>query len=143
MAEAGSWTLEFPYRRSLGPVIGAFFTGLRDRKVVGSVTKDGRVIVPPLEYDPDTGERVRDELVDVAETGEVTGWAWVSEPMRKHPLQEPFAWALVKLDGADTALLHALAAPRDAVKNGLRVQIRWKAERQGHITDIECFEPAS
>lgn len=143
MAEAGSWTLEFPYRRSLGPVIGAFLTGLRDKKVVGSVTKDGRVIVPPLEYDPETGERVREDLVDVAETGEVTGWAWVAEPMRKHPLQEPFAWALVKLDGADTSILHALSAPRERVGNGLRVQIRWREERQGHITDIECFEPAS
>ena len=140
MAEAGSWTLEFPYRRSLGPVIGAFFTGLRDKKVVGSVTNDGRVIVPPLEYDPETGERVRDELVDVAETGEVTGWTWVAQPMRKHPLQQPFAWALVKLDGADTSILHALDASRGDVRNGLRVQIRWKDERQGHITDIECFE---
>jgi uncharacterized OB-fold protein len=61
--------------------------------------------------------------------------------MLKHPLQTPFAWALVKLDGADTALLHALDAPRDQVQKGLRVQIRWREQRQGHITDIECFEP--
>ncbi len=142
MAEPGSWTLEFPYRRSLGPVIGAFFTGLRDQKVLGSVTKGGRVLCPPLEYDPETGESVKDGLVDIEPTGEVQEWAWVGEPMRKHPLETPFAWALVKLDGADTALLHALDAPRDAVKKGLRVQIRWREERQGHITDIECFEPA-
>jgi uncharacterized OB-fold protein len=143
MAEPGSWTLEFPYRRSLGPVVGAFFTALRDGKIVGSVTTDGRVIVPPLEYDPETGEAVKDELVDVAQTGEVREWAWVTEPMRKHPLSKPFAWALVKLDGADTALLHALDAPHDDVKKGLRVQVRWRDERQGHITDIECFEPVS
>ena len=73
MAEPGSWTLEFPYRRSLGPVVGAFFTGLRDGKVLGSVTKDGRVLVPPLEYDPETGESVEDELVDVAPTGDGPG----------------------------------------------------------------------
>jgi uncharacterized OB-fold protein len=138
---AGSWTLEFPYRRSLGPVVGAFFTGLRDAKVLGAKTKEGKVLVPPLEYDPETGESVQDELIEVAETGTVTGWAWVTEPMRKHPLQKPFAWALVQMDGADTSLLHALDAPRESVANGLKVKVRWREERKGHITDIECFEP--
>lgn len=142
MADAGSWTLEFPYRRSLGPVIGAFFTGLRDGKVLGSRTKAGRVLCPPLEYDPDTGEAVQDGLVDIRPTGEVQEFAWVPEPMRKHPLQTPFAWALVKLDGADTSLLHVLDAPREQLRRGMRVQIRWREEREGHITDIECFEPA-
>ena len=50
-----TWTLEFPYRRSVGPVIGAFLTGLRDHKVVGVRTAGGRVLVPPFEYDPETG----------------------------------------------------------------------------------------
>ena len=143
MAEPGSWTLEFPYRRSLGPVVGGFFTGLRDAKILGSRTRDGRVLVPPLEYDPDSGESVQDGLVDVAETGTVRTFAWVTEPMRKHPLDRPFAWALVQLDGADTTMLHALdAGSRDAVSNGMRVRVRWREERMGHITDIECFEPA-
>lgn len=140
MAAEASWTLEFPYRRSLGPVVGGFFTGLRDGKVLGSRTRDGRVLVPPLEYDPETGESVQDGLVEVAETGVVTGWAWVTEPMRKHPLDHAFAWALVKLDGADSSLLHALDAPREAVSTGARVRIRWAGERKGHITDIACFE---
>jgi len=140
---ADTWTLEFPYRRSLGPVIGAFFTNLRDRRVVGTRTKQGRVLVPPLEYDPDTGEAVEMGFVDVADSGVVEHFSWVDEPLRKHPLQQPFAWALVKLDGADTSLLHALDAPRDSISNGMRVKIRWREERQGHITDIECFEPAS
>jgi uncharacterized OB-fold protein len=142
VAEPGSWTLQFPYRRSLGPVVGGFFTGLRDAKVLGSRTRDGRVLCPPLEYDPDSGDAVEDELVELADHGVVTGWAWVSEPMRKHPLDHPFAWALVQIDGADTSLLHALDAPRDVVRDGLAVKVRWREERTGHITDIECFEPA-
>ena len=143
MAEA-SWTLEFPYRRSLGPVVGGFLSGLRDKKVLGSKTSDGRVLVPPLEYDPETGDTVSEELVDVADTGTVELATWVDEPMRKHPLQQPFAWALVKLDGADTTFLHALDASREAAVAGTRVKIRWRSddERKGHITDIECFEPA-
>jgi uncharacterized OB-fold protein len=133
--------MELPYRRSVGPVVGAFLTGLRDQKIVGSRTSGGRVICPPLEYDPDTGEAV-DEIVELSDTGTVRSWAWVSEPLRKHPLDRPFAWALVQIDGADTTLLHALDAPSpDAVSTGLRVRARWKNERVGHITDIECFEP--
>jgi uncharacterized OB-fold protein len=140
---ANSWTLEFPYRRSLGPVVGAFLSGLREQKVVGTKTRSGKVLVPPLEYDPETGEAVTDGFVDIATTGTVQTAAWVAEPQRKHPLQKPFAWALVKLDGADTAFLHALDAPREKAVAGARVQIRWKDERQGHITDIECFELAT
>jgi uncharacterized OB-fold protein len=81
------------------------------------------------------------ELVPVGTAGVVRTWAWVPEPLRNHPLDRPFAWALVQLDGADTSLLHALDVPSmDAVSTGMRVQIRWRAERQGHMSDIECFE---
>ncbi|MBA4863192.1 OB-fold domain-containing protein [Streptomyces sp. PSKA54] len=133
--------LEFPFTRSLGPVQSAFLTGLRERVVLGVKTADGRTLVPPVEYDPVTAEEIRD-LVEVAPTGTVTTWAWNPAPRRGQPLQDPFAWVLVKLDGADTALLHALDAPGlDAVHTGMRVRIRWAAERSGAITDIACFEP--
>ncbi|MER6355273.1 OB-fold domain-containing protein [Streptomyces sp. NPDC001634] len=132
--------VEFPFTRSLGPVQGAFLTGLRECVVLGVKTGDGRTLVPPVEYDPVTAEEIRD-LVEVAPTGTVTTWAWNHEPRRGQPLSTPFAWVLVRLDGADTALLHALDAPGpDAVRTGMRVHIRWAAERTGAITDIACFE---
>ncbi len=134
-------TLELPYRRSTGPVVGAFLGGLRDRQVLGSRTAGGRVIVPPLEYDPETGDVV-DELVEVGSAGVVTSWAWVAEPLRNHPLDRPFAWVMVQLDGADTSLVHALDTGRaDAVSTGMRVRIRWAEASEGHILDIACFEP--
>lgn len=133
--------VEFPFTRSLGPVQSAFLTGLREGVVLGVKTGDGRVLVPPVEYDPTTAEELRD-LVEVAPTGTVTTWAWNHEPRRGQPLATPFAWALVRLDGSDTALLHALDAPGpDAVRSGMRVRVRWAAERSGAITDIACFEP--
>ncbi|MDX3639812.1 Zn-ribbon domain-containing OB-fold protein [Streptomyces sp. MB09-02B] len=134
-------TVEFPFTRSVGPVQSAFLTGLRERVVLGVRTDDGRVLVPPVEYDPVTAEEIRD-LVEVAPTGTVTTWAWNHEPRRGQPLDTPFAWVLVKLDGADTALLHALDAPGpDDVRTGMRVRVRWAEERSGAITDIACFEP--
>ncbi|WP_392756411.1 Zn-ribbon domain-containing OB-fold protein [Streptomyces sp. LN590] len=133
--------VEFPFTRSLGPVQSAFLTGLRERTVLGVRTGDGRVLVPPVEYDPVTAEELR-ELAEVATTGTVTTWAWNPAPRRDQPLATPFAWVLVKLDGADTALLHVLDAPGpEAVNTGMRVRIRWAPQRTGAITDIACFEP--
>lgn len=136
-----TWKLEFPYKRSVGPVIGAFLAGLRDRTVLGAPTPSGRVLVPPLEYDPDTGDPTG-ELREVGQSGVVEGYAWVPDPPANAPLDRPFAYALVRLDGADTAMLHALdAGSPAAIEPGMRVKVRWRAETTGHITDIECFEP--
>jgi uncharacterized OB-fold protein len=133
-----TWKLEFPYRRSVGPVIGAFLTGLRDGKVVGIKTAAGRVICPPLEYDPETGHGIGvDALVDLPDTGVVTDWAHVSAPTGRQPVTGPLTWALIKIDGADTALLHIVDGEAE---RGAKVRARWADERKGHITDIECFE---
>lgn len=137
-------TLEFPggYTRSTGPVIGRFLTDLRDRRLSGVRTRAGRVLVPPLEYDPATGEAVTDEWTEVGPAGTVTTAAWVARPRPEHPLDRPFAWALIRLDGADTALLHALDTGSErTARPGLRVRPVWRAERRGEITDIACFAP--
>jgi len=48
----------------------------------------------------------------------------------------------VTLDGADVPFLHALDVVSPAeVSTGMRVRVRWAAERVGAITDIACFEP--
>lgn len=133
--------VEYAYRRSVGAVLGRFFTELRQRKLVGSRTRGGRVLVPPCEYDPDTGEAVS-EIVDVGPGGVVTSWAWVHAPSAKHPLPRAFAWALVKLDGADTSMLHAVDAGSEAkMRTGMRVKPRWREQPVGEIRDIECFVP--
>jgi uncharacterized OB-fold protein len=134
-------TVAFDYTRSTGPVIGRFLTGLRDGVVVGGRTSEGRVVVPPPEFDPVTHEPVTD-FVEVGPGGTVTSWSWVSEPVAAQPFDRPFAFALVTLDGADTPLLHALdVGSPDEVSTGMRVQVRWADDRVGAITDIACFEP--
>jgi uncharacterized OB-fold protein len=136
--------LEYPYTRSVGPVIGRFLAGLRDGRIEGVRAADGRVLVPPTEYDPDTGDAVTHEWVEVGPGGEVTTWAWLDEPRSNNPLARAFAWALIKLDGADTALLHCVdAGSADAMRTGMRVTARFRDEREGLITDIECFEAES
>jgi uncharacterized OB-fold protein len=135
--------MEFPYTRSTGPMVGAFLTGLRDKRVLGVKDSTGRVVVPPPEYDAVTAATLpADDLIEVGSEGVVTSWSWNPKPRLGQPFEQPFAWALVQLDGADTGLLHALDAPRESIRTGMRVRIRWAAEPVGFINDIQCFEPA-
>jgi hypothetical protein len=135
--------LQFDYTRSLGPVLSRFMTGLVEGRLVGVRVSDGRVFVPPVEYDPVTHSQVTN-FVDVADVGTVVSWSWAGQPVEGQPFDRPFAWVLVRLDGADTCLLHALdAAEPGDVRTGMRVAVRWRpaTERVGNIADIVCFEP--
>ncbi|MCV7021210.1 Zn-ribbon domain-containing OB-fold protein [Mycolicibacterium aichiense] len=131
--------LSFDYTRSVGPLLGQFFTALRERRILGVRGSDGRVLVPPAEYDPVTYAPLT-EVVPVAGVGTVESWTWQSHPLEGQPLDKPFAWALIKLDGADTTLLHAVAADSpDAISTGTRVHAHWIDEPVGAITDIAYF----
>ncbi|OBJ56382.1 Zn-ribbon domain-containing OB-fold protein [Mycobacterium sp. 1423905.2] len=132
-------TLSFDYTRSVGPTLGKFFTALRDRHILGVRGTDGRVHVPPPEYDPVTYEPLG-EMVPVSSVGTVVSWTWQPEPLEGQPLDRPFAWALIKLDGADTPLMHAVdAGTPEAIKTGTRVHVHWADETVGAITDIAYF----
>jgi uncharacterized protein len=133
----------FDYTRSLGPVLSQFMTALAGRRILGARGADGRVHAPPFEYDPDTGEPPCD-LVEVGPGGTVLSWTWAPEPLDGQPLAHPFGWALIRLDGADTAMLHAVdAGSAAALHTGLRVRPRWAATPAGSIHDIVCFEPGA
>ena len=133
--------IAFDYTRSLGPVLGQFMTALRERRVLGARGADGTVHCPPFEYDPVT-YRPPAELVTVGPAGTVLTWTWLDRPLTGQPLGRPFGWALIRLDGADTAMLHAVdAGSAAAMRTGMRVRPRWADERVGSIRDIACFEP--
>lgn len=138
-----AFELGFTYTRSTGPVVGRFLTELRDRQIVGIRGSDGQVIVPPMEYDPVTAAAL-DEFVPVGQRGVVTTWSWVKYPREKHLLDHPFAWAMIKLEGADVPMLHMVdAGDESLMKTGMTVEVRWADEPRGHITDIACFVPCA
>lgn len=134
-------TIGYDFQRTTGPVIGAFFTALREHRMLGVKDTGGRVVCPPVEYDPETGAPLT-EMVEVGTEGTVTTWSWVSNLRDGQPLPRPHALALVRLDGADTAMLHAVdAGSPDNIEVGTRVRVRWRDESVGGIRDIACFEP--
>lgn len=128
--------LEYPYTRSTGPYIGPFLTGVRDGKLLANEV-GGLVCCPPLEYDPDTGAPAPTEFREVGPGGTVLGYTWIAEPTAKHPFQHAFAFALIKLDGADMPMVHAVdAGSPDAMSVRMRVAAQYRTKRAGAITDV-------
>jgi uncharacterized OB-fold protein len=115
---------------------------LRDQKKIWGQRVSGLgVVVPPHGYSEFDGSEGGD-WVEVAPTGTVTACTLVEEPIADlHPSDRPFAFILVKLDGADTALAHFVTTHPDQVEVGSRVEAVWAADdaRTGSIRDISCF----
>lgn len=134
-------TITFPYRRSLGPLLSAFMTALTERRILG-IRHGDQVLVPPMEWDPATGAALANDLVEVGPAGTVESWTWVPSPTEQHPLEHAFGFAMIRLDGASTPLLHAVdAGSAEAMAEGMRVAPRWRGTRVGRINDIVCFVP--
>ena len=133
-------TMEFPYKHSTGETIGRFLAGLQQQqKIWGQRVAGQGVVVPPLGYSEiDASEG--GEWVEVKPTGTVTAVAGVQKPLAQlHPSDGPFAFVLVKLDGADTALAHIVVDGHERVQVGSRVEAVWAEERTGTIRDIARF----
>ena len=133
-------TMEFPYKHSTGETIGRFLAGLKDQqKIWGQRVAGQGVVVPPIGYSElDASEG--GAWVEVKPTGTVTAVAGVATPLEQlHPSDRPFAFVLVKLDGADTALAHIVVDGHEQVKVGSRVEAVWADERTGTIRDIARF----
>ncbi len=101
-------------------------TALTEKRILG-IRNGDEVLVPPMEWDPATGAELAHDFVEVGPAGTVESWTWVPEPSEQHPLDRPFAFAFIRLDGATTPLLHAVdAGSPDAISDGVRVAPRWQ-----------------
>jgi len=132
--------MEFPYKHSTGETIGRFLAGLKEQQTIWGQRVAGQgVVVPPLGYS-EVDASGGGEWVAVKSTGTVTAVAGVKTPLAElHPSDSPFAFVLVKLDGADTALAHIVTDGHESVKVGARVEAVWATERTGTIRDIARF----
>ena len=135
-------TSEFPYKHSTGETIGRFLAGLKEQKRIWGQRVAGLgVAVPPLGYSEADGSE-GGAWVEVQPTGVVTAVAVVHDGVPGlHPYDPPFAFVLVKLDGADTAMAHVVRDGLDRLRVGSRVEAVWRPddERVGSIRDIACF----
>jgi uncharacterized OB-fold protein len=134
--------MEFPYKHSTGSTVGRFLAGLKEQKMIWGQRVSGQgVVVPPVGYSEVDGSEAG-EWVAVKDSGVVTAVAIVHHPIEGlHPSSAPFAFVLVRLDGADTALAHIVRDHLDKLKVGVRVRAVWvpNDQRTGTIRDIDCF----
>lgn len=130
-----------PYHWWVGEVGSRFLIALRDEeKILGSrCAACNTVYVPPRK---NCGRCFvdLDDWVEVGNEGVVTAHTIVRFEYPLQPVKPPFAYAIVKLDGADVGLVHIVKENLDALKNGVRVKAVFRKERTGHILDIDSFE---
>ncbi len=130
-----------PYSWWVGDTGSRFLMSLRDdRKILGTKCPScGTVFVPPRR---NCGRCFVDieEWVDVAAEGVIEAHTIVHYAYPVQPVKPPFAYALIKLDGADVGFLHLITKDLDKIQNGLRVKANFKEERTGSILDIDSFE---
>ncbi len=136
--------ISVPYTWWVGEVGSRFLIALRDeQKILGTRCRScDRVYVPPRR---NCGRCFvdMDDWVEVGTEGVVTAHTLVRFEYPLQPVKAPFAYAIIKLDGADVGLLHLIKEDLDALKNGVRVRAVFKEERSGHILDIDCFKIVS
>lgn len=133
---------EFVYKHSTGDTVGRFLAGLKEQKKIWGQRVAGLgVAVPPVGYSEADGSPAG-EWVAVAPRGTVSAVARVFHPIAGlHPTDLPFAFVLVKLEGADTGLAHIVVDDLEKLFVGSRVEAVWKSddERVGSIRDIAHF----
>ena len=131
--------LAYKYKRSNGPIMSKFFEALAEHKILGTQSSSGKVFSPAAEFDPETHEALSN-FKDVGPGGIVETFSWIENPQKHHLLKKPFAFALIKLDGADTAMLHMITdCNEDDLKIGSRVTAAWSDTKEERITDIQYF----
>lgn len=121
------------FRYAAGKAASRFLAALRDEgRIYGTrCSQCGRVLVPARSFCPRCGVDT-DEWVEVGPGGTLTAFT----------ARDGQVFGLVRLDGADTDLVHLLGESEPgAWRVGMRVEAAFARERQGHILDIACFKP--
>ena len=82
------------------------------------------------------------EWVELSGEGEVVTFTIVREGTNVTLMDPPFAYAIIRLDGAGTNFLHALGeVDVEKVEEGMRVKAVFSEKRVGLPTDIAYFKP--
>ena len=135
--------IKVPYTWQAGETASHYLTRLRDeKKILGKhCPKCDKVLVPPRKNCPfcsgPTGK-----WVELSGKGSVDTYTVVRKDLALQPMKAPFAYAVIRLDGADTGFLHLLGEvdPRN-VEEGMRVEAVFAEERKGSPLDIAYFRP--
>ena len=131
--------IKIPYSWQAGETASYFFTQLRDEKKLWGkkCPRCQKVLMPPRKNCPFCFE-ITGDWVEVKDEGTVETYTVVRRDTNIQPLQAPFAYAVIKLDGADTGLTHLLSeVDPQTVKEGMRVKAVFADERQAEAGRVK------
>ena len=137
--------LALPYTYFAGRVGSTFITTIRDQQKIMGVKCNtcDKVFVPPRQTCERCMEDIRDNWVELGNTGEVVNFTVVRYDDKHLPRKAPFVLAMIQLEGADTPMVHILeGVDMDDVKTGMNVKAVFAEKTTNTILDIDHFEPA-
>jgi uncharacterized protein len=133
-------SMRIPYRWAAGLTASQFYRRLAQEKKIYATRcpKTQQVLMPPRKSTTGT-----EEWVEVGPGGTVKSFTVVRYPVPSlTPTTPPVVYALIQLDGADTAFVHQLGEVEiDKVKTGMRVMAVFAEKTSGNILDIQYFKP--
>lgn len=142
------WRGEMPvsHRYTAGIAGERFFRALKDKGVFLATRCD----VDGVTYCPARAfcERCLAELTDyfeVGPSGTLESYTVVHFDLDEQPLDPPEVVGLIRLEGADTLLVHRISGERTALELGMKVEpvLRPKAKRTGSLNDVQHFKPSA
>jgi uncharacterized protein len=135
--------IKLPYTWSVGETGSRFLVALRDeKKILGNRCPHcNKVYVPPRKNCGFCFKEIDEQdWVELSTEGIVTAYTIVYFSSPLQPIEPPFAYALIQLDGADVSLMHLIISDLDQLENGVRVKAKFAEKRKADILDIESFE---
>ena len=135
--------LAMPYRYFAGPVATRFFAEIRDhQRIMGLKCCGCGTVYIPVESICGRCFKKAEEWVEVGKQGVLQSYAVTHYQLPVHPTPMPVMYGLIRLDGADTDLLHLLGEVEpQTLRIGMRVEALFREKRVGNILDIQYFRP--
>lgn len=131
------------YSNSAGPNRSKFLIQLRDnKKITGTRCPACNWVYVPGRSSCIKCLKDLDEWVEVSNKGTLVSYNVVFRREPIYPVEPPIVYGIIRLDGADTGLVHMLSEVElEKLRIGMRVQAVFREERVGDIRDIRYFKP--
>lgn len=133
-----------PYSWTVGSTLSKWYDIMRDDAEIWAnrCPSCDKVFVPPKLKCIDCYKDM-EEWVKLPGTGTVETFTVVYyEEPNLHPRNAPFVYGIIKMDEADTGVVHLIdEVEPEKVEVGMRVEAVMADERNGNIMDIKHFRP--
>ena len=134
--------IKVKYVHTAGAYVERFINEIgKNRRIMGvKCPKCGKIYVPPKMICVTCFEKIED-WVEVGSQGTITSFTIVTHSTPVMPLKPPFTYALIRLDGADTDIVHVInESDPKKLEIGKRVEAVFKEKPRKRILDIEYFK---